>query len=176
MSDATADRLEALQGELTAILDERLGSLNATLRETERATRRIIGAEIEIERHRAAREDLDRQLERIQADLDADRAAADAVREQHSALTSDRDAARDQRSALESDVRDLEAEVARTRGQVTDLESEADTLREENATLRTKLKTLEENITRMQKIKDELMSSISGLTAQMSNLAGGSPE
>lgn len=176
MSDATAERLQALQGELTAILEERLTELNGALRDTESATRRIIGAEIEIERHRAAREDLDGQLSRIQAELDADREAADAVRARHAALTEERDAGRQELAALQADVRDVEAEVARTRAEVADLEDEAEQLRNENASLRTKLKTLEENITRMQRIKDELMSSISGLTAQMSNLAGGSPE
>ncbi|MEC8423281.1 MAG: hypothetical protein VX000_05860, partial [Myxococcota bacterium] len=58
---------------------------------------------------------------------------------------------------------------AQTRG----LEAEQDELRSENASLKTKLKTLEENISRMQRLKEELMSSISGLTAQMSGLAGG---
>jgi hypothetical protein len=35
---------------------------------------------------------------------------------------------------------------------------------------------MEENITRMRRLKEELMSSISGLTAQMTGLAGSGAE
>jgi chromosome segregation ATPase len=176
MSESTADRLNALQGELTEIVADRLADLNRTLRETEQATRRIIAAEIEIGRHRAAREELERSLESIQGELDSDRTKAEEVRGQHASLTLERDKLRANLSRVEAESRDLEADVERTRGQVDALAAEAESLRNENALLRTKLKTLEENISRMQRIKDELMSSISGLTAQMSNLAGGSPE
>ena len=56
------------------------------------------------------------------------------------------------------------------------VEDEANTLRAENTNLRTKAKALQENLTRMRQLRDELMSSISGLTQQMSGLASSEPE
>ena len=173
---ATAERLEAIQAELSSILQERLTELNRTLRETESTTRRIIGAEIELERHRASQGSLDAQLAKMRDAVNADRAAANELDSRRDALVEEQTRQASHLQQLESEVRDLAAQVERDQGQVADLEGEAERLRTENASLRTKQKTLEENLQRMQKIKDDLEGSISGLTAQMSTLAGGSPE
>lgn len=173
---ATAERLEAIQAELSSILQERLTELNRTLRETESTTRRIIGAEIELERHRASQGSLDTQLARMRDAVDADRASADELDARRSALVDEQGQQASRLQLLEAEVRELGTQADRDRGQVAELEAEAERLRSENASLRTKQKTLEENLQRMRKIKDDLEGSISGLTAQMSTLAGGSPE
>ena len=168
---ATAERLEAIQAELSSILQERLTELNRTLRETE-----SIGAEIELERHRASQGSLDTQLARMRDAVDADRASADELDARRSALVDEQGQQASRLQLLEAEVRELGTQADRDRGQVAELEAEAERLRSENASLRTKQKTLEENLQRMRKIKDDLEGSISGLTAQMSTLAGGSPE
>ncbi len=173
---ATAERLEAIQAELSSILQERLTELNRTLRETESTTRRIIGAEIELERHRASQGSLDAQLSRMRAEVDADRKAADDLDSRRDVLVEERNQQASRLQALEVSVRELSTQLEQDESRVTELETEAERLRTENASLRTKHKTLEENLQRMQKIKDDLEGSISGLTAQMSTLAGGSPE
>ena len=66
--------------------------------------------------------------------------------------------------------------VETLREEVQQAETDASSLRNENTSLRTKAKTLQENVTRMRQLRDELMSSIRGLTQQMSGLAGGDPE
>jgi chromosome segregation ATPase len=173
MSDEQSDRLREIQSELETILDQRLGELAKTLRATESTTRKIVGAEIDIERHNATRERLESEFDGLMTHLTSARDEADKVRKRHDGLISERDELAGELQRMETSVKDAALASARTRTQVEELEAEAETLRTENAALKTKLKTLEENISRMRRLKEELMSSISGLTAQMTGLAGG---
>ena len=50
-----SDRLQALQGELQSVLDERMGELRAAIENAESATKAIVSAELEIARNQADR-------------------------------------------------------------------------------------------------------------------------
>lgn len=176
MSDDSGSRLAAIQGELASILESRLNELNQAVAGTEAATRRILAAELEIERHRAGGARHEEQIAALETELAETRVRAQEVREQHGEMLSARDKAREDLVRLEREVRDADSEVEKTRERVKGMENEAGTLRTENAALKTKLRTLEENISRMKRLKEELMHSISGLTQQMSGLAGGGNE
>lgn len=164
MSD---DRLEQIQSELAGILEERLGALDRVLQKTESSTRRIIAASVEAERHEAHVTRL--ELERTSAEeaVKQARARADEVRSQHAGLIQDRDRTRAEVHRLEQEIREADTEVERNRQRIVGLETESSTLREENSALRAKVKTLEENIMRMQRLKEELMSSVTGLAQQL---------
>jgi len=174
MSDPTTERLEAIQSELAGILEERLSALNQAMRGTETFTRRIVSAELEIERHAARRESLEAEVVELEAAAKADIEGTADIRSRHAELTAERQRIANETERLEEEVAEAGQQLGRTRGRVTQLEAEAETLRSENAALKAKLKTLEENIARMRRLKEELMSSISGLTQQMTGLAGGS--
>lgn len=172
-SEATTDRLDEIQAQLASILEARIGELDRALRDSESMTRRLVGAEIELDRHRSTKQRLSAELDGILAEAKEAGAAASDLQDRHAASIRERSDGREATARLEAEVRTLDAEVEQSRARARALESEQDELRSENASLKTKLKTLEENITRMQRLKDELMSSISGLTAQMSGIAGG---
>ena len=174
MSDPSSDRLQELRLELEDILDTRLSALSEALRDTERATRRVVAAEIEIERTRARRETLEAEVVALEATAHEGAEAMAAVTARHDELTAERQRLSEEATRLELEVVDADSHVEQTRSRVAQLEAEAETLRSENAGLKAKLKTLEENIARMRRLKEELMSSISGLTQQMTGLAGGS--
>ena len=176
MNDVTTDRLKEIQSELAAILEARLAALTESMRGTEGVTRRIVAAEIEIERHRSARTQLDAELSSLQADLSALTARSAEAQDGRRRLSAEREALAVQVEGVEREVREIDAETAKMRQKVGSLNEEADSLRAENSNLKMKLKTMEENITRMRRLKEELMSSISGLTAQMTGLAGSGAE
>ncbi len=164
MSD---DRLEQIQSELAGILEERLGALDRVLQQTESSTRRIIAASVEAERHQAHVQRLEDERASAEEEVARIRARADEVRSRHAGLIQERDRTRAEVHRLEQEIREADAEVERNRQRITSLEAEASTLREENNAQRTKVKTLEENITRMQRLKEELMSSVTGLAQQL---------
>ncbi len=174
MSEATTERLEAIQAELAEILEARLRDLNQMLRGTESTTRRIVSAELELERHKARGQLLEDEIGDLESQVESARASTSGIRERHESLQQQRDEAAQEAERIQGDVRKADEDLRSTREQVTRLEAEAETLRSENAALKAKLKTLEENIARMRRLKEELMSSISGLTQQMTGLAGGS--
>lgn len=176
MSDPTVDRLEKLQAELQQVLEDRLAELSQAIRQSETVARRIVSAELEIERHRGTTTQLGAEIDTLEQQLDAARQRAAEVRERHDALSAERERYRAEVERLRAAVAEADGEVAQARASVEGLEGEAETLRAENATLKTKLKTLEENVTRMRRLKEELMTSISGLTQEMSGLAGGPDE
>ena len=176
MADDTSERLQRVQAELAAVLEERLGVLSDALANSERTTRRIIAAEVELERNVQAREALTREVGDLDVQVREARTRCDETRKKHESLISERDALQKKEVELDKSLDEGRAEVASVRSRVEALEKEADGLRNENTALRTKVKTLEENLTRMRQLKDELMSSISGLTQQMSGIAGGNPE
>ena len=169
MSD---DRLEQIQAELAGILEERLGALDRILQQTESSTRRIIAANVEAERHQAHVQRLESERSSAEEEVMRVRGRADEVRNRHAGLIQERDRTRAEVHRLEQEVRESDAEVERNRQRITSLEAEASTLREENNALRTKVKTLEENIVRMQRLKEELMSSVTGLAQQLRQASG----
>ncbi|MFT5681583.1 MAG: chromosome segregation ATPase [Myxococcota bacterium] len=164
MSD---DRLEQIQSELAGILEERLGALDRVLQKTESSTRRIISANVEAERHQARIQRLDSERVIVEEEVTQVRTRADEVHSQHAGLIQARDRTRAEVHRLEQEIRESDAEVERNRQRIVSLEAEANTLREENNAQRTKVKTLEENIMRMQRLKAELMSSVTGLAQQL---------
>ncbi len=176
MADDTTERLERIQTELASVLEERLGVLSDALAGSERTTRRIIAAEVELERNLQSREALQREVGELEVQVREGRARCEDAQSRRKQLIADRDQLREKELELDRGLEEGRSEVASTRSRVEALEKEADSLRNENTALRTKVKTLEENLTRMRQLKDELMSSISGLTQQMSGLAGGEPE
>jgi len=172
MSDAGDDRLKQIQSELTAILEERLGALNQVLQSTEAATRRIIAADVEMERHRLNQATLQAEQENIEAQVIDARERVGAVRSQNAKLNAEQERLSSEIARREREVRELDAEAERSRQRIAALEAEGITLREENASLRTKVKTLQENIVRMQRLKEELMSSVTGLAQQLRQASG----
>lgn len=172
MQDETANRLQAIQKDLAAILEARLAELTDAMKQTEHATRRIVAAEVELERHSISRVQLESELITLEGDLKSARARAEEVRLRHTQLSNERDGARADLQKLERETRELDAEVTVNRQQALDLENSAETLRKENAALKTKLKTMEENIARLRQMQKELMSSMSEIT-QPTGFTGG---
>jgi chromosome segregation ATPase len=62
--------------------------------------------------------------------------------------------------------RALDAEVA-------PLEGKAESLKSENADIQARVETLGETVKRLRKMREELMSSLSGLTSEIKTLGGG---
>jgi chromosome segregation ATPase len=176
MAEDTSERLMRVQAELSSVLEERLGVLSEALAASERTTRRIIAAEVELERNLQAREALNEEVGGLESQVRDARSRCDETRRRHGQLTTECDALKRKEMDLDQGMEQGRSEVADARSRVEDLEKEADELRNENTALRSKVTTLEENLTRMRQLKDELMSSISGLTQQMSGIAGGNPE
>ena len=176
MADDTSERLARVQAELAAVLEERLGVLSDALANSERTTRRIIAAEVELERNLQAKEAMSGEVGQLEVQVREARSRCEETRKRHDQLVTERETLQKKELDLDKELDESRSAVATTRSRVEDLEKEADSLRNENTALRTKVKTLEENLTRMRQLKDELMSSISGLTQQMSGLAGGNQE
>lgn len=173
MSDDTANRLQAIQTELAAVLETRLHELSTAMKQTDMVTRRILGAEIELDRLNAGRSEMEAEIRALEAETQSAHAAAEATLALHVQRGRERDLARDEVARLERDVAAVEAEVAASRKEASDLEATTEALGRENAGLKARLKTLEENVVRMRQLQKELMSSMSDLSGQMSGLAGG---
>lgn len=173
MNDDTTSRLQAIQKDLAAILEARLSELTEAMKSTELVTRRIVAAEIELERHTSSRAHLDADLGALEDQVRAARARADEVRSAHSQLLQARDTGRAEVQRLERELQDIDAEVEQGRQRAQELEHTSETLRRENAALKVKQKTLEENVARMRQLQKELMSSMSDLTQQMTSVATG---
>lgn len=171
--DDTTSRLQAIQRDLAAILEARLSELTEAMKNTELVTRRIVAAEIELERHRASQDQLSGDLGSLEDEVRAARARAEEVRGTHAQLAQARDQSRAELQRIEREVADIDAEVEQSRQRARELENTAETLRRENAALKVKLKTLEENVARMRQLQKELMSSMSDLTQQMTSVASG---
>lgn len=172
MSDSQTDRLQQIQQELSTILEERLSALSQVMQATEATTRRIISADIELERHRLNQDRFDAERTALEENVHKLRLQAEEIRRKHAGLLAEQDQLKTEVERRESENRQLDAAVERHRQRIGALEAEGKTLREENANLRTKVKTLEENIIRMQRLKDELMSSVTGLAQQLRQASG----
>ena len=176
MTDQVSSQLARIQKELGQIVDERIHALEMVLQNSERMTRRLIKAEMELEHLSSNDVELQAQANSLEAQVAAARSRCEQMRNTHSSLVTERDTLKETHGRLGGEVTALREEVEQLRDEVGTVENEANSLRNENTALRTKAKTLEENVIRMRQLKDELMSSISGLTQQMSGLAGGESE
>ncbi len=165
------DRLQTIQQELNSILQARIAELQAAMASAEETARQIVAAELEAARVRQAREGLDGRISGVQGDLDALKAQADEVRASHAKVVSERDTLCEEHERLMHETSQAEREVQTARIQTRKLEKESDSLRQENVELKLKLRTLEDNVGRMRKLREELLSSISSLSQQMSTLA-----
>ena len=166
------DQLETIQKQLTAIVQDRLGALDAVLRTTENLTRRIIAAEIETGRHRDQHAQLTSELDTLTQEVEQSRELSNTVRTRHTALLDERNRLRGEIERLDRIVRDLDGQVTHDQQIQAARESEVKELQTENNSLRKKVKTLEDNIVRMQRLKEELMSSVTGLAQQLRQASG----
>jgi chromosome segregation ATPase len=169
-------RLARIHTELAEVLEQRLTVLGEAIASGEQLTRRIIAAEMEIERHRQQRSNLEKEASTLEQQLHDERKTDDSLKSEMDLLATERNQLQEGASRLDRDLETTRRELAQMRDRTGKLESEAEVLRNENTGLRTKHKTLEENLMRMRQLKDELMSSVSGLTQQMSGIAGGRSE
>jgi chromosome segregation ATPase len=168
---AEADRLQSIQDELNNILQERIAELHAAMTSAEEKARQIVASELEAARIRQVRSELDGRIAGVRSDLGALTAQAAEVRASHSAAVSERDSLQEDFLRLRRETEQAESEVQQTRIQTRKLEKESDSLRQENVELKLKLRTLEDNVGRMRRLREELLSSMSSLTQQMSSLA-----
>ena len=176
MADQVSNRLQHIQEELGAIVDERIQALEAVLQNAEQMTRRLLKAEMELEHLNGNETELSQQASALENQVVTARARNAEIEHAHQDLLTERDRLQTRQKELEQESAGLREEVGTLRSEVADIEAQANGLRRENTNLRTKAKALQENVTRMRQLRDELMSSISGLTQQMSGLAGGEPE
>jgi chromosome segregation ATPase len=175
-AESSDARLARIHTELAAVLEQRLAVLAEAIASGEQITRRIIAAEMEIERHQQQQSSLKEDANSLEQQLRDDRKTDDGLKSEMDLLAKEHTQLQEGAARLDRDLETTRREVAQMRERAGKLEGEAEVLRNENTALRTKHKTLEENLMRMRQLKDELMSSISGLTQQMSGLAGGRTE
>lgn len=176
MSRDSSDRLTELSSELATILEGRIQELMGAMKSAEQTTRKIVSTEMEIARYQQLQVSLAGEMTDIDRDVTALRGRSDEVRAQHAGLSEERERLREQVARQEREVREADAGIEDGRSRLRSLDDEAETLRRENNDLKGKIRTLEENVGRMRKLKEELMMSISGLSAQMSALNLGTKE
>ena len=171
-TDTSADRLDALQQELAAILESRLGDLSRVLHRNEITTRRIVATEMEIKRHESDVTRMESELDRLRDSAAEIAGRRLEIETQHADLLRGRTDQQAALEALEAEVRNADSENATARRRLAQLEEEAGALRQDNSDLKTKLRTIEENIARMKALREEIMSSISEGTSQLKRLSG----
>ncbi len=81
MADSDTDRLDAIQTELATILEERMAQLMADVKRSQEVTRQITATELEIERTRAVRAQLEAQLGERQGALASLKSEVEALEE-----------------------------------------------------------------------------------------------
>ncbi len=162
-------KLQDLQAQLQAVLDERITELTAAVEATETTTRQILSAELEIARHRQAAEGLEADAVRLSAEQSSMRSRADEVQASHAKRVEERDLLRLELEGLEEEQTDLDAEVTELRKKVKKAEALNEKLTGERDSLASKLTALEDNIQMMKQLKSDLMKSIQ---ENMNELAG----
>jgi chromosome segregation ATPase len=163
MSTQSADRLNQISAELATLLEARISELVSAMKGAEQATRQIVSTEMEIARYRQVVEALTADRASIQKEATELGARAEAVRGEHAELVRGRDRLRDEVTAAER-------AITSQREQNRQLQVTADGLVKETDELRARVKTLEDNISRMRKMREELLSGIGNLTRDMSQL------
>jgi chromosome segregation ATPase len=147
----------------------RVSELMTTMRHSEELTRRILAAELEMSRAKQLNFNLEGQTEAVRQDLDAMNAQAEDARELHRQVVTERDATRDELHTLERDLNDSRKETADKRGRIREVSQEVDSLQHENMELKLKLRALEDNVNRMRKLRDELLSNMGQLSQSMAS-------
>lgn len=165
----STERLEAIQSELTGILEERLEQLRQSISETEELTQKIVTAELEIARSRQQREGLDDELARIEDDKAALRARADEVRARYDGRINERDELRDELRMVEEENEKAQTDLDLLRKDLRDGEGVHERLQSEHKQLQDQYTALQQETERMRKLKQDLMSSIQ---ANMKELSG----
>lgn len=77
-------------------------------------------------------------------------------------------------ATTELDIRRQEAMKQQLESELGPLENRAESLNHENAEIQAKVEQLRDTVQRMKKLREELMSNLSGLTGEMKGLTGGS--
>jgi chromosome segregation ATPase len=173
MSSSTPpDRLDQIQQELAGILEARLATLTTTLQATEATSRRIVAAEMEIQRASRDQTRLTAEIGQIEADAQSFLEQREALTSKHSTALKDREKKLKALEALQQVVASADAENSTAKSQLAALEAQERDLTKENSDLKAKLRTIEENIARMTALRDEIMHSISDQSAYMKRLAG----
>lgn len=165
-----SDRLQALQGELQSILDERMGELRGAIENAEGATKGIVSAELEIARNEQTAATLAEDTQRLGAELAKSKEGAGQAEAANAALRKERDELALIVQGVDEEGGDLRSEVADLQNKVRDSETSNAKLQAEQDSLRGKLKNLEETGIKMRALKAELMSSIQ---QNMDELSGG---
>ncbi len=163
MSTNTTERLQAIEVELRSILQERITELMQVTRGAEEATRRIVSAEMEISQNRQLRENLESEIERVRGDVTALRGRVDEARSAHQSLFAERDQIRRSIESIERDAILARREIEVSRNRMARLRDERETLQQETLSFQNKLTTLEENVNRMRKLREEVLSSINAM-------------
>ncbi len=171
-SPTSPDRLDQIQQELAGILETRLAALTTTLQATEATSRRIVAAEMEIQRATQDQNRLSAEIEQIESDAKRFLEQRDALKAKHSEALKNRESKLQALEELQQVVATADAENSDSHGQLAALEARQKDLKKENADLKAKLRTIEENIARMTALRDEIMHSISDQSAYMKRLAG----
>lgn len=165
-----SDRLQALQGELQSVLDERMGELRAAIESAESATKSIVSAELEIARNEQTAATLAEDSKRLGDELAKAKERTKQAQSSNAALRKERDELALILQGVDEEGADLRAEVAELQGKVREAESSNAKLQADQDSLRGKLANLEETATKMRALKAELMSSIK---QNMDELSGG---
>ena len=165
-----SDRLQALQGELQSILDERMSSLRDAIDNAEETTRGIVSAELEIARNEQTAASLQEDSDRLSKELEATKARADKARAGNAGLRKERDELALMLAGVEEEGADLRGEVEALQNKVRSAEASNAKLQAEQDSLSGKLNNLEETASKMRALKAELMSSIQ---QNMDELNGG---
>ncbi len=169
MSNTNSDRLDEIRSELSNILETRVSELMTTMRHSEELTRRILAAELEMSRARQLNVELEGQTEAVRQDLDAMSAQVEDSRELHREAIDERDSTREELHTMERDLIDARKEATAKRSRIREVSQESDSLQHENMELKLKLRALEENVNRMRKLRDELLSNMGQLSQSMAN-------
>ena len=155
-----SDRLQALQGELQSVLDERMGELRAAIENAESATKAIVSAELEIARNQQTAAGLSEDTQRLTTELGKAKKSAKTAKTANTTLRKERDELALILQGVDEEGGDLRAEVSELQSKVRDAEAANAKLQADQDSLRGKLKNLEETGIKMRALKAELMSSI----------------
>ena len=161
-----SDRIEALQTELTQILEERMTALRATITTTEQLTRELLKTELEQESHSEKAISLKESLGSLRQTVGEARERVQRLEEEQLQLSQ-------ALSELNHHRDTLRAAVSSSRTQCEQLRQEGAQLQEENELLQRQVQTLQENIAGMKRLKEEHLLSRMELTSELANVSSG---
>lgn len=169
MSSPSADRLDQISNELASLLEARMKDLLAAMKGAEQTTRQIVSAEMEIARYQQVIESAGTEKAALEKETATLKGRAEEAKAAQAKAAAERD-------RLREELGGVEASAQAARDQHRALMDQSDALTKETTELRNKIRALEENLVRMRKMKEELLSGIGSLTQQMSQLGIGGKE